>query len=44
MLEQHKEGNMELLKQISQLKLKLKALENDQLRKMFMTYMTIIPA
>ena len=44
MLEQLKEGNMELLKQISQLKLKLKALENDQLRKMFMTYMTIIPA
>ena len=35
MLEELKERNMELLEQISQLKLKLQALENDQLRKIF---------
>ena len=35
MLEQLKERNMELLEQISQLKLKLQALEKDQLRKIF---------
>ena len=42
MLEQLKERNMELLEQISQLKLKLQALENDQLRKIFIE-LTIIP-
>ena len=41
MLEQLKERNMELLEQISQLKLKLQALENDQLRKMFIELTTI---
>ena len=35
MLEELKERNMELQEQISQLKLKLQAFENDQLRKMF---------
>ena len=42
MLEQLKERNMELLEQISQLKLKLQALDNDQLRKIFIE-LTIIP-
>ena len=41
MLEQLKERNMELLEQISQLKLKLQALENDQLRKIFIEFTTI---
>ena len=41
MLEQLKERNMELLEQISQLKLKLQALENDQLRKIFIELTTI---
>ena len=41
MLEELKERNMELLEQISQLKLKLQALENDQLRKMFIELTTI---
>ena len=41
MLEQLKERNMELLEQISQLKLKLQAFENDQLRKMFFELTTI---
>ena len=40
MLEELKERNMELLEQISQLKLKLQALENDQLRKMFIELTT----
>ena len=40
MLEQLKERNMELLEQISQLKLKLQALEKDQLRKMFIELTT----
>ena len=41
MLEELKERNMELLEQISQLKLKLQALENDQLRKIFIELTTI---
>ena len=41
MLEELKERNMELLEQIRQLKLKLQAFENDQLRKMFIELTTI---
>ena len=43
MLEELKERNMELLEQISQLKLKLQAFENDRLRKMFIELLTAIP-
>ena len=43
MLEELKERNMELQEQISQLKLKLQAFENDRLRKMFIELLTAIP-
>ena len=41
MLEEIEKRNMELLEQISHLKLKLQALENDQLRKMLLELTTI---